>query len=173
MRYHARMTALRTKPELILSRLAVLLTSGYLPVQEVIAAELGCDQPFISRATNGRLSRITKRVMDLRRYAVMRIRAERQAVRAEIDLSRELSSPKGRGAILHPVSGRRSGKAESRPEIVDDYADRALEGIRMYLNDGYDARLIVEQIAVLRRAQRVRVPGRRRAATLSVTAVST
>lgn len=46
------------------------------------------------------------------------------------------------------------------PSTVRRYNDDALAGVKAYLKDGYDARLIVEQLAVLRRAQRVRVPGR-------------
>lgn len=125
-----------TKSRMILERLASLLGSPFLPVQEVIAREVGCDQPFISRAANRRLIRITDRVTELRRYAIMRIRAERLAG--------------------HAAS---ANKRQTDQGIDGDYADEAVSGLHMYLADGYDARLIVEQIAVLRRAQRIRRPG--------------
>jgi hypothetical protein len=147
------------KSRMILKRLALLLESPFLPVQELIAREVGCDQPFVSRAANRRLIRITDRVTDLRRYAVMRVRAERIAANVSSAGDRWRGT-KDAGKVGTPEShGRSSIKGRPNKEDVGDYASEALSGIHMYLADGYDARLIVEQIAVLRRAQRIRRTG--------------
>src|SRR3546814_5137858 len=45
---------------------------------------------------------------------------------------------------------------------VDPVVNEALSDLKAYLNDGYDPRLIVEQLVVLRRAQKLRRRGRRR-----------
>src|SRR3546814_8932774 len=44
---------------------------------------------------------------------------------------------------------------------VDPVVNEALSDLKAYLNDGYDPRLIVEQLVVLRRAQKLRRRGRR------------
>jgi hypothetical protein len=62
-------------------------------------------------------------------------------------------------ASTSDLRDRSTMKGRANREAVDDYASEAVNGIHMYLADGYDARLIVEQIAVLRRAQRIRRTG--------------
>ncbi|AYJ86387.1 hypothetical protein D3Y57_10960 [Sphingomonas paeninsulae] len=144
---------------MILKRLALLLESPFLPVQEVIAREVGCDQPFVSRAANRRLIRITDRVTHLRRYAVMRVRAERVAHHASEAGDRWRGAKDANKASTSDPRARSTIEERADQEVVGDYASEAVNGIHMYLADGYDARLIVEQIAVLRRAQQIRRPG--------------
>ena len=126
-----------------------MLGSAQLPVQERIAQDLGVDQPFISNARNGKLKRVTPRVTKLHEYARMRIEAASIAHTAANEIDAE--APPNPAS---PASGKPPSATRHR------YAEDALAGVKAYLQDGYDARLIVEQLAVLRRAQRVRVPGR-------------
>lgn len=130
-----------------------MLASAQLPVQERIAEDLGVDQPFISNARNGRLKRITPRVVRLHEYATMRIAAAAAAQAAADEIDAEVA-PAFPSSSSKPIAGNTPSSAVRR------YDDDALAGVKAYLKDGYDARLIVEQLAVLRRAQRVRVPGR-------------
>ena len=144
-------------PDNILRDLANMLRNPQIPVQARVAADLGVDQPFISNARNGRLKRITPRVRRLFEYASMRVNAAKAGMAAaeEIDAAVAAGSPKRR------QSDSRLGSRLSNPGgEAKRYDEDALAGIKAYLDDGYDARLIVEQIAVLRRAQRVRRPGR-------------
>jgi hypothetical protein len=131
----------------ILDELAKMLASPQIPVQKQVAADLGVDQPFISNARLGKLRRVTGRVINLFEYASARVEAGRAAEAAAAGLEAELGSGE-------PAPRRRS-RRKAAPYEAD-----ALAGVKAYLRDGYDPRLIVEQLAVLRRAQRVRRPGR-------------
>lgn len=103
-------------------RLRALLSEPEIPSQTQIANELMTDQPFVSRAMSGDLKRITKRVVMLRRYAIMRIRNDR-------------SMPSvGKAAPL--------------------LSQAAMNACLQYLDEGLDARVLVDQIGLLRRAQR-------------------
>lgn len=131
-----------------LGRLALMLRSDQMPVQEVIASEVGVAQSLVSRARNGRLRRITLKVRGLIEYAGGRIDAERLAgiVAAAIDAEAAAANGVDDGAV--PVA---------KPPLR--YRKEALDGVRSYLDEGYDPRLVIEQLAVLRRAQRMRRPG--------------
>lgn len=147
----ALMSVSRDSAERMLSELAEMLASPQLPVQERIAEELEVDQPFISNARNGKLKRVTPRVVRLREYASMRISAALAADEAAAGIDAETAAPPS------PRSGRTSDAGQQTG--ARRYEDDAIAGVKAYLQDGYDARLIVEQLAVLRRAQRVRRPG--------------
>lgn len=142
-----------TTAESILKELAVMLASPQLPVQERIAKDLGVDQPFVSNARNGKLKRVTPRVIRLREYASMRIDAAAAAKSAAEEIDAEVESTSS-------TARRRPESRVPSSSAVRRYDDDAIAGVKAYLQDGYDARLIVEQLAVLRRAQRVRIPGR-------------
>lgn len=113
-----------------LVRLAVMLRAAGLPTQAVLADEAGVDQGLVSRARRGQLKRSTHRVARLER--VVRSRFEQLA------LVERLASDDGKRCIETP------GHAE------------VLEQVSRYLADGFDASLLVQQLAVLRRAQRSR-----------------
>jgi hypothetical protein len=134
--------------EQILKELARMLTSSLIPVQKRIAADLEVDQPFISNARLGKLRRVTPRVIALFEYARVRIASGAAAEAAAAGIEAELATDG------EPTSRRRL-RHRAAPYEAD-----ALAGVKAYLRDGYDPRLIVEQLAVLRRAQRVRRPGR-------------
>lgn len=143
-------------PEDVFQRLPRMLRSAHLPVQSVIAKAIDADQPFVSRVLNGEVKRVTNRVERLWRYASSRMAEAERAVDAVADLEREARPPADGGAA---GPGRRKPPTDT-PIGSDVYADDALSGVKAYLADGYDPRLIVEQLVVLRRAQQVRRPGR-------------
>ncbi|KRC07973.1 hypothetical protein ASE06_16000 [Sphingopyxis sp. Root214] len=113
-----------------LAQLAAMLRAPGLPPQVVLAAEARVDQSLVSRARGGKLKRATQRVARLER--VVRSRFEQLA------LAERLASEEGKGCIKPP------GHAE------------VLEQVSSYLADGLDGSLLVQQLAVLRRAQRSR-----------------
>jgi hypothetical protein len=148
------------KAEDILRELAELLASPQIPVQKRIAEELEVDQPFVSRAACGLLRRVTPRVVRLHEYANMRAGGLEAARRAAAEMDAEVAGSRTRSTPRH---GRSSGTGKASDELSERsrrYEEDALEGVKAYLEDGYDPRLIVEQLAVLRRAQRLRRPGR-------------
>lgn len=134
--------------------LSQLLGSSQLPVQQIIAREVGVAQSLVSRARNGKLTRITEKVQRLVDYVHSRIEAEEVAASLAVSTAAENAEQQDVGpAILDADT--------SKSSLSTSYSKQAMEGVRAYLRDGYDPRLIVEQIAVLRRAQQVRRPGRR------------
>jgi predicted XRE-type DNA-binding protein len=147
-------------PAVLLEELRLLLKSAQLPVQMEIAAAAGVHQSLVSRARNGRLRRVTSKVQALFEYATVTAGAEERA-------SAAASAMEAEAVAQHVVVGVTGKKAAGGPEVRqggrhadDPYSRQAKEGLDAYLAEGYDARLIVEQLAVLRRAQRVRRPGR-------------
>lgn len=114
-----------------LELLQKLLRTPGLPKQKVIAASARVDQGLVSRARNGGLKRITPRVrrlFDKVGEQVASLSALSDAVSAE--------------ALSAPINPR---LAEER-EVVLQQIDR-------YLADGLDGQLLIQQLAVLRRAQ--------------------
>jgi hypothetical protein len=147
-------------PEDVLQQLPRMLRSAHLPVQSVIAKAIDADQPFISRALNKEVKRVTARVERLWRYASSRIAEAERAVDAVADLERESRMTADEDATSHTARPKRQKQSMDAPTRSDAYADDALSGVQAYLADGYDPRLIVEQLVVLRRAQQFRRPGR-------------
>lgn len=141
-----------SQPEL--DALALLLGSSQLPVQQTIAREIGIAQSLVSRARNGKLTRITEKVRKLIEYAHLRADAAVLATNLAASIDEEFSE-----AANPTVQLVEQDRSKAQP--LDNYSKEALEGIKTYLKEGYDPRLIVEQLAVLRRAQQVRRPGRR------------
>lgn len=129
-----------------------MLASAQLPVQQKVAEELGVAQSLVSRARNRRLRRVTPKVRLLIDYATSRIDAEELATIAARALEADADAAKVAASRTEPA---RSSPSDGR------FRKQAIEGVKAYIADGFDPRLIVEQIAVLRRAQRVRRPGRR------------
>ena len=144
----------------VLERLPPMLRSAHLPVQSVIAKAIGADQPFVSRVLNGEVKRVTERVERLWRYASSRMAEAERAVDAVAELECEARPAAGGGATVHDARPGRQKQSTVTSTGSNAYADDALSGVRAYLADGYDPRLIVEQLVVLRRAQQVRRPGR-------------
>ena len=141
-----------------------------MPIQRVIGDEAGVSQSTVSRAIHGRLGQ-TPGARKLWDYA-----AERQEILATERLI------DGDGMV--PTPAERSGvRARRRDRIADEHSRavvpargkrhqelerRAVEGLQDYLADRFDPLLVIEQLAVLRRAQdsarRARPERRQRAA---------
>ncbi len=85
----------------------------------------------MSRALNGELKRFTPRVGRLADYVDKRIATMRKATVAG-----------ARGAATH-----RDRKATGQTAIL------ALRSCREYLDDGHDPKVLLDQVAILRRAQ--------------------
>ena len=118
-------------------KLQRLLREPGIPNQTEIASAVGTDQPFVSRAMQGKLIRITPRVVALRRYAFMRVR--------------DYSPP---DAATAPVTEAASAVRQSALEACEDY-----------LTAGFDPAMLRDQVGLLRRAQAS--AGRARGATHS------
>ena len=115
--------------------LAKWLRLPEMPSQSEIARQIGCDQPFVWRARNRELKRVTERVEKLWNYAAMRAAA----------IGPQAPSVQ-RGKASNPAATIRSKRPEARA---------AMTRVRAYLRDGFDAQVLADQIDVLRRAQRV------------------
>jgi hypothetical protein len=113
----------------------------------------------VSNATRGALKRVTDRVTKLYEYASSRIDAERRAQEAARSVDEEVGGV-DRAAIDAEAVAPEGGPPDN------PMSDEAMSDLRAYLEDGYDPRLIVEQLVVLRRAQQVRRPGRRGASAV-------
>lgn len=127
-----------------------MLASSQMPVQQRVAKDVGVAQSLVSRARSGRLRRITPKVRRLIEYATTRVESERLAEVVAKDLDAE----------THASFSSEEAPPERRASS-NRYRKEAIEGVKAYLKDGYDPRLIVEQLAVLRRAQQLRRPGPR------------
>lgn len=147
-------------PGELLAELQALLASDQLPVQEKVAEATGVHQSLVSRARNGQLRRMTDKVEALLEYARSRVGDEERAVAAAEEVDADLvAEPEPRLAADRPVSpASRSARHQSDP-AAEGYRRQARDGVETYLDEGYDPRLIVEQLAVLRRAQRLRRSG--------------
>lgn len=145
----------------------VMLRSPQFPVQSVVAAEIDEDQPFVSRAMNGSLVRVTTRVRKLWNYANERMAsvdaAEAAIKEMDVAINEEdvWTDPKSPGSPERPID-RKQASNTLPTSACKAFDMEAIAGVKAYLDDGYDPRLIVEQLAVLRRAQRLRRPGRLR-----------
>jgi hypothetical protein len=134
---------------MVLERLAVMLASDQMPVQQVVAHEAGVAQSLVSRARNGKLRRVTAKVRALAEYAGGRIGAEELAAIVAGVIDAEAAS----------ASQDAEAVSVGAAKLPKRYRKEAMDVIKSYLDDGYDPRLVIEQLAVLRRAQRVRRPG--------------
>src|SRR3546814_552107 len=140
----------------VLEELVRLRKSPLLPMQSTIAREIGEYQPFVSNASRGILKRVTTRVTKLYKYASSRIKAEERARKAAQSAEDEI------GREIDDFAFRTHQRANGDTmRTVDPVVNEALSDLKAYLNDGYDPRLIVEQLVVLRRAQKLRRRGRR------------
>ena len=142
-------------PSEILRELRLLLASDQMPVQEEIARKVEIAQSLVSRALNGRLCRVTDNVARLHAYASSIVGAAELAKIAAAALEAE----------AEPEEPTRIPGGDAAPPPSPSpatFRSEALRGIESYLADGFDPRLVVEQLAVLRRAQQVRRAGRPR-----------
>lgn len=144
----------------ILTELKLLLGNDQLPVQQEVARAAGVHQSLVSRALSGQLRRVTGKVNALLEYARSRAGADAALLAAKM--------ARGMTTTVASTTRKTERKSDPRsaPEVAaESYRRQARDGIETYLSDGYDPRLLVEQLAVLRRAQRLRRPGKNRSTT--------
>lgn len=116
------------------------LNDRALPPQEVIASAIDTDQPFISRAKSGSLKRVTARVRRLDAY-----------------LSRHASRSANLAVTDDTVSGSVKNRSGTRRRTKRERDERevklARKSCEAYLSEGYNPRVLIDQIDLLRQAQ--------------------
>lgn len=168
--------------EIDLGVLAKRLIVEGMPVQKVIASEAGVSQPTVSRAIRGQIKQPSRNARKLWAYAAARMAILREQQEAGTGHATpegaEPAEPTasagggGRQAVgrtkprmrARPIPRRRS-ETDGAPTSAAErrrLADAAMAGLRDYLADAFDPQLVIEQLAVLRRAQD---PARRRGAS--------
>lgn len=123
-----------------LRRLRTRLHDRALPPQEVIASAIDTDQPFISRAKRGALKRITSRVRRLDAY--LSRHASRSADQTVAD-----------DTTSGPVQNRSKSRRRTKRERDEQEAKLARRSCEAYLSEGYNPRVLINQIDLLRQAQ--------------------
>lgn len=109
----------------LLKDLAKRLMTPGLPSQVEIGRGAGVDQPLVSRARKGQLIRYTDRVKRLDEYVTMRV-----------------------AMLPHPSSNRPRGRRNAGVAVDREVMDRC----RDFLAGGGDPNLLLDQLALLRRA---------------------
>ena len=155
-----------------LAALAERLALAGMPPQAVIARETGVSQSTVSRASQGLIKGKSKGASKLWDYAASRLASlasaddhaePLQGASFRIEDHRRYHGRKVAEEPSHrrqaTVSRVRRAKPPSSADGSSDLAQAALDGLRDYLKDSFDPQLVIEQLAVLRRAQD---PGSRR-----------
>lgn len=142
--------------ELDLTALAERLVIEGMPIQTVIAAEAGVSQSTVSRAIQGKIKTRSKGARKLWDYAFRRTAI--LGTSAPTDASRK--TPRRRELQRTPNPSRRPSISRDLPSDREDLAEVAINGLRDYLDDSFDPMLIIEQLAMLRRAQDPKRKGR-------------
>lgn len=123
-----------------------------MPVQAVIANEAGVSQSTVSRAVHGSIRTGSRGAIALWKYAEARAalldRPGAQIAGSKITPD-EPSARKRKPRVPRVRSATSSGDPLTRKHLED----AAYKGLRDYLSDAFDPRLVIEQLAVLRRAQ--------------------
>lgn len=165
--------------EIDLAVLAKRLVVEGMPVQKVIASEAGVSQPTVSRAIRGQIKQPSRSARKLWAYATARmaiLREQREvgAGPATPDGTEPAEPTVSAGSAGRQAAGRTKPRIRARPiprrrSETDgaptsaaerrQLADAAMAGLRDYLADAFDPQFVIEQLAVLRRAQD---PARRR-----------
>lgn len=145
------------EPESVdLALLADRLVLKGMPVQRVIGEEAGVSQSTVSRAIHGKIRTQSAGATRLWRYAEERVRILSESPGSEVRqaAASKLDRPVGRRA---PRRSRLAAQVPSQLPMSEQerqsLARRALRGLRDYLEDRFDPQLVIEQLAVLRRAQ--------------------
>ncbi len=135
--------------ELDLTALAERLVTEGMPVQTVIAEEAGVSQSTVSRAIQRKIKTSSKGARRLWDYASgrMAILETSGASDSSSGTPRRRRRQRTRNHSRRPPPNRSlSGDREALAEV-------AIKGLRDYLDDSFDPTLIIEQLAMLRRAQ--------------------
>ena len=144
-----------------LEALSLRLALEGMPVQAVIAAEAGVSQSTVSRALRRQIKQHSKGAIRLWNYTI-----ERMTILARGGLPtgderplRKTSAPKRSRAARVPRRRADRTLVYANAEDRDRLAKVARRGLDDYLADAFDPLLVIEQLAMLRRAQD---PARRR-----------
>lgn len=148
--------------EIDLEVLATRLSLEGMPSQSIIAHEAGVSQSTVSRAAHRQIKGNSAGARRLWKYTSLRMRVLAEGA-GELALGGRRSTPSevaaeqsrvGTGRRRAPALPRTRGGAAARAaEVKAELAQVAIEGLRDYLNDDFDPQLVIEQLAMLRRAQ--------------------
>lgn len=147
-----------------LRELAQRLSLEGMPPQAVIAAEAGVSQPTVSRATRSQIKTVSRSVRKLWGYTEKRLEVLQADPSRSVTIfatnkasanppnalpSHQKTRRRAKPLPRHPATPASGPRSDDRAEL----AKAALDGLRDYLADKFDPRLVIEQLAVLRRAQ--------------------
>jgi hypothetical protein len=167
------MSESRDDRNLDLKELASRLTLEGMPTQTDVAIAAGVSQATVSRAMREQIKGASKAARKLWQYTSERMRVLREGQIGRQDAPTEtfLTDPRrrshGNADTAANLNRRDAGRQRAAPlprrraeplesDTVDDrkqLADIALAGLRAYLADAFDPLIVIEQLAVLRRAQ--------------------
>jgi hypothetical protein len=158
--------------EIDLTVLAERLLLEGMPVQLVIAREAGVSQATVSRATRGQIKGVSKATRRLWKYTSARmlilseVSSDNGAKATKLNPNQEEGNlEEAIPSILQKMHGEKRKRAAPLPRrrsqasnlsLKSDrqqLAQAALAGLQNYLDDAFDPMLVIEQLAVLRRAQ--------------------
>ena len=124
-----------------------------MPAQVVIANEAGVSQSTVSRAIQGSIRTGSRGAIALWKYAEERAAIlDRPLESAESEIKPDAQIPDRKRRPR--VARLRSATSPDEPLPSRKHLEEAAyKGLRDYLSDAFDPRLIIEQLAVLRRAQ--------------------
>lgn len=164
----ATMTDEPESESLSLPLLAKRLVMEGMPVQQVIAREAGVSQSTVSRAVHSKIAGPSKGARKLWRYVNSRMSVLTQGASGDSLPPNNAAAPPSQSGSAQRSSRSRKARMPRRrldeqpvPRSAADrkrLADVALAGLKGYLEDEFDPQLVIDQLAVLRRAQD---PGRR------------
>lgn len=154
-------------PAVSLETLAQRLALEGMPPQSIVALEAGVSQPTVSRAMRSQIKTITRSVRKLWSYTERRLEVlqatpatPQKIMSASVKADGPAQSALSRRRRARPLPRVQPGaSARSSESDQGELAIAALDGLRDYLADKFDPKLVIEQLAVLRRAQD---PARRR-----------
>ena len=133
-----------------LKLLAQRLALPGMPPQSVIAREAGVSQSTVSRAAHGKIRTCSRGALRLWEYVAARVMVLQSGPHRESAAREKVARPKKSRAkrIYHHDSS----------DMTETYdrgalAREAISGLQDYLDDAFDPTLVIEQLAVLRRAQ--------------------
>lgn len=139
-----------TLEDIDLKVLAERLALPGMPPQAVIARESGVSQSTVSRAAHGQIRTRSPGACRLWEYASARLLVLESASAGDGLHRQEAKNPRKTRAKRIP---RRDNRDFSAKRDRDALAREAIAGLQDYLNDAFDPTLVIEQLAVLRRAQ--------------------
>ncbi|WP_426266920.1 hypothetical protein [Sphingomonas sp. LHG3443-2] len=138
-----------------LALLAERLVLQGMPVQRVIGEEAGVSQSTVSRAVHRKIRSQSAGARKLWRYAEERVRILQESPVLQVEAAPNLLPTNRRRASRQPrlAEGAPPASVVLNERERQSLGRRAMQGLRDYLEDRFDPQLVIEQLAVLRRAQ--------------------